>query len=134
MKHISYLNRTETQREVSSNAALPTVAGFHQRVFIRVGEAQFPLLRKPPIYMSGPSKHPCFNYPNKKFIILQFSPFSHLSVFLNFIFRYLQHFKMPSSLILSSVVGIFYRILGLKRDEVTGEWRKLHSEELHSLY
>jgi hypothetical protein len=23
---------------------------------------------------------------------------------------------------------------GLKRDEVTGEWRKLHSEELHILY
>jgi hypothetical protein len=26
------------------------------------------------------------------------------------------------------------RIFGPKRDEVTGEWRKLHSEELHSLY
>jgi hypothetical protein len=26
------------------------------------------------------------------------------------------------------------RIFGLKRDEVTGEWRKLHSEELHNLY
>jgi hypothetical protein len=25
-------------------------------------------------------------------------------------------------------------IFGLKRDEVTGEWRKLHSEELHILY
>jgi hypothetical protein len=23
---------------------------------------------------------------------------------------------------------------GLKRDEVTGEWRKLHNEELHDLY
>jgi hypothetical protein len=23
---------------------------------------------------------------------------------------------------------------GSKSDEVTGEWRKLHSEELHSLY
>jgi hypothetical protein len=26
------------------------------------------------------------------------------------------------------------RIFGRKRDEVTGEWRKLHNEELHNLY
>jgi hypothetical protein len=26
------------------------------------------------------------------------------------------------------------RIFGPKRDEVTGEWRKLHSEELHNLF
>jgi hypothetical protein len=26
------------------------------------------------------------------------------------------------------------RIFGPKRDEVTREWRKLHSEELHDLY
>jgi hypothetical protein len=26
------------------------------------------------------------------------------------------------------------RIFGFKRDEVTGGWRKLHNEELHSLY
>jgi hypothetical protein len=26
------------------------------------------------------------------------------------------------------------RIFGPKRDDVTGEWRKLHSEELHNLY
>jgi len=26
------------------------------------------------------------------------------------------------------------RIFGHKRDEVTGEWRKLHNEELHDLY
>jgi hypothetical protein len=26
------------------------------------------------------------------------------------------------------------RIFGLKRDEVTGEWRKLHNEELYDLY
>ena len=26
------------------------------------------------------------------------------------------------------------RILGPKRDEVTGEWRKLHNEELNDLY
>jgi hypothetical protein len=26
------------------------------------------------------------------------------------------------------------RVFGPKRDEVTGDWRKLHSEELHKLY
>jgi hypothetical protein len=26
------------------------------------------------------------------------------------------------------------RIFGLKGDDVTGEWRKLHNEELHDLY
>jgi hypothetical protein len=26
------------------------------------------------------------------------------------------------------------RIFGSKRDEVTGDWRKLHNEELHNLY
>jgi hypothetical protein len=26
------------------------------------------------------------------------------------------------------------RIFGSKRDEVMGEWRKLHNEELHNLY
>jgi hypothetical protein len=26
------------------------------------------------------------------------------------------------------------RIFGPKRDEVTGEWRKMHNEELHNLY
>jgi hypothetical protein len=29
---------------------------------------------------------------------------------------------------------VLRRIFGPKRDEVTGEWRKLHSEELHHLY
>jgi hypothetical protein len=29
---------------------------------------------------------------------------------------------------------VLRRIFGLKRDEVTGEWRKLHNEELHNLY
>jgi hypothetical protein len=29
---------------------------------------------------------------------------------------------------------ILRRIFGPKRDDVTGEWRKLHSEELHNLY
>jgi hypothetical protein len=29
---------------------------------------------------------------------------------------------------------VLRRIFGLKRDEVTGGWRKLHNEELHKLY
>jgi hypothetical protein len=29
---------------------------------------------------------------------------------------------------------VLRRIIGPKRDEVTGEWRKLHYEELHILY
>jgi hypothetical protein len=29
---------------------------------------------------------------------------------------------------------VLRRMLGLKRDEVTGGWRKLHIEELHNMY
>jgi hypothetical protein len=29
---------------------------------------------------------------------------------------------------------VLRRIFGLKRDEITGGWRKLHNEELHRLY
>jgi hypothetical protein len=29
---------------------------------------------------------------------------------------------------------VLRRIIGLKRDEVTGGWRKLHYDELHKLY
>jgi hypothetical protein len=29
---------------------------------------------------------------------------------------------------------VLRRIFGLRRDEVTGEWRKLHNEELRDLY
>ena len=29
---------------------------------------------------------------------------------------------------------VFRRIFGPKTDEVTGEWRKLHNDELHYLY
>jgi hypothetical protein len=29
---------------------------------------------------------------------------------------------------------VLRRIFGPKRDEVTGEWRKLHNDELHDLY
>ena len=31
-------------------------------------------------------------------------------------------------------IGFLRRIFGPKRDEVTGEWRKLHNEELNDLY
>ena len=30
--------------------------------------------------------------------------------------------------------GVMRRIFGSKRDEVTGEWRKLHNEERNDLY
>jgi hypothetical protein len=29
---------------------------------------------------------------------------------------------------------VLRRIFGPKRDEVTGDWRKLHNEKLHNLY
>jgi hypothetical protein len=29
---------------------------------------------------------------------------------------------------------VLRRLLGPKRDEVTGDWRKLHDEELYNLY
>jgi hypothetical protein len=29
---------------------------------------------------------------------------------------------------------VLRRIFGSKRDEMTGEWRKLHNKELHDLY
>jgi hypothetical protein len=29
---------------------------------------------------------------------------------------------------------VMRRMFGLKRDKVTGGWRKLHNEDLHSLY
>jgi hypothetical protein len=31
-------------------------------------------------------------------------------------------------------IRVLRRIFGPKRDEVTGDWRKLHNEELHKLY
>jgi hypothetical protein len=31
-------------------------------------------------------------------------------------------------------IRVLRRIFGPKRDEVTGEWRKLHNEEIHILY
>jgi hypothetical protein len=29
---------------------------------------------------------------------------------------------------------VLRRLFGPKRDEITGEWRKLHGKELHNLY
>jgi hypothetical protein len=34
----------------------------------------------------------------------------------------------------TAVNRVLRRIFGPKRDEVTGEWRNLHNEELHDLY
>ena len=50
-----------------------------------------------------------------------------------------QYFNAQCSgaLLLNSVGtrdGVLRRIFGPKRDEVTGEWRKLHNEELSDLY
>jgi hypothetical protein len=39
-----------------------------------------------------------------------------------------------SKSIYSPIISVLRRIFGPKRDEVTGEWRKLHNEELHDLY
>jgi hypothetical protein len=36
--------------------------------------------------------------------------------------------------IINSMVEVLRRIFGLKKDEMTGEWRKLHNEELCDLY
>jgi hypothetical protein len=30
--------------------------------------------------------------------------------------------------------GVLRRTFGSRRDEVTGDWRKLHNEELHNFY
>ena len=35
---------------------------------------------------------------------------------------------------LSMLIRVLRRIFGPKRDGVTGEWRKLHNEELNDLY
>jgi hypothetical protein len=32
------------------------------------------------------------------------------------------------------LIRVLRRVFGTKRDEVTGEWRKLHNEELNDLY
>jgi hypothetical protein len=40
---------------------------------------------------------------------------------------------MSNNIVKLCIIGLI-RIFGPKRDEVTGEWRKLHNKELHDLY
>ena len=54
-------------------------------------------------------------------------------------FSYLQEITWPLTLREKCRLRVFEnrvlrRIFGPKRDEVTGEWRKLHNEELNDLY
>jgi hypothetical protein len=46
------------------------------------------------------------------------------------------YFDQPNNDILLRVLdnGLLRRIFGPRRDETTGEWRKLHIEELHNIY
>jgi hypothetical protein len=37
-------------------------------------------------------------------------------------------------LIYLPLIKVLRRIFGTKRDEVTGEWRRLHNKELYALY
>jgi hypothetical protein len=30
--------------------------------------------------------------------------------------------------------GVLWRLFGSKREQITGEWRRLHNKELHALY
>jgi len=41
---------------------------------------------------------------------------------------------VPVQLLLLFEDTVLRRVFGPKRDEVTGEWRKLHNEELNDLY
>ena len=40
----------------------------------------------------------------------------------------------PSKLLVVVAVAVLRRVFGPKRDELTGEWRKLSNEELNDLY
>jgi hypothetical protein len=48
------------------------------------------------------------------------------------------HYKLQTRPLVREGAPVFenrvLRIFGPKGDEVTGEWRKLHNEELHDLY
>jgi hypothetical protein len=66
----------------------------------------------------GISVTPCKDYCN-------YSTLKVFSVFITiFIFHRLRVFENR----------VLRRIFGAKRNEVTGEWRKLHNEELRDLY
>ena len=53
-----------------------------------------------------------------------------------FDFLYVTHFNVPDLTILTvfNQNRVLRKVFGPKRDEVTGEWRKLHNEELNDLY
>jgi len=48
-------------------------------------------------------------------------------------YLYLRKFKIDYKIMLFEN-RVLRRIFGSKREEVTGEWRKLHNEELNYLY
>jgi hypothetical protein len=48
-------------------------------------------------------------------------------------FRIVAKFYLPPSKLKVFENSVLRRIFGPKRDEVPGEWRQLHSEELHNL-
>jgi hypothetical protein len=54
-------------------------------------------------------------------------PNSYITVLFIYLFIYHHRLRVFKNRVLR-------RLFGPKRDEVTGEWRKLHNEELHSLY
>jgi hypothetical protein len=53
--------------------------------------------------------------------------FSFYGVFLLYAF-------IPFIFVILNTHRVLRKIFGPKRDEVTGEWRKLHNKELHDLY
>jgi hypothetical protein len=73
-------------------------------------------------------------FPNVRFIYLT------KTIFTEFVFLWFyMGVKLGLSLRENNRLSVFEnrvlrRIFGPKRDEVTGEWRKLHNEELHILY
>jgi hypothetical protein len=74
------------------------------------------------------------SFPNVRFIYLTKTVFTEV-VFLWFCMAV----KLGLSLRENNRLRVFEnrvlrRIFGPKRDEVTGEWRKLHNEELHIVY
>jgi hypothetical protein len=50
----------------------------------------------------------------------------------NFIFGY--KLSQKTYIIVSLLLKVLRRIFGPKRDEVTGEWRRLHNKELYAMY
>jgi hypothetical protein len=48
--------------------------------------------------------------------------------------KYLAYFSISNTLLKNIAVILVVAIFFSERDEVTGEWRKLHNEEFHDLY